>query len=88
MFCCELSQQFLCTFLTNFIRNEIIPQQRKSTKGIILHVDGLRASFNILISFLNNVLLTDKTCCKFMLKYGIQNYFRQFTKVNKKNNFQ
>ena len=32
-------------------------------------------------SFLNSVLLTDKPCCKFMLKYVVQNYFRKFTKI-------
>ena len=33
------------------------------------------------ISFLNGVLLRDEPCCKFMLKYDFQNYFRQFTKT-------
>ena len=33
------------------------------------------------ISFLNGVLLRDEPCYKFMLRYGFQNYFRQFTKT-------
>ena len=32
------------------------------------------------ISFLNSVLLMDEPC-KFMLKYEIKNYFRQFTEI-------
>ena len=41
------------------------------------------------ISFLNSVPLTDKPCCKPMLKDDIQNYFQQFTEnLNEKFNFQ
>ena len=41
------------------------------------------------ISLLNSVLLTDKPLSKFILKYDIQNYFRNFTKnVSEKLNFQ
>ena len=34
-----------------------------------------------MISFISGTLLKEKPCCKFMLKYDIKNYFRQFTKV-------
>ena len=33
------------------------------------------------MSFLNSVLLTDEPGCKFVLRYDIQNYLPQFTKI-------
>ena len=35
----------------------------------------------LILLILNSVLLKDEPCCKFMLKYEIQNYFRQFMKI-------
>ena len=37
------------------------------------------------ISFLNSVLLMGELCCKLMLKYDIQRYFQNFTKILSKN---
>ena len=34
-----------------------------------------------MISFISGALLKEETCCKFMLKYDIKNYWRQFTKT-------
>ena len=33
------------------------------------------------MSFLNSALLTDEPGCKFVLRYDIQNYLPQFTKI-------
>ena len=32
-------------------------------------------------SFISGTLLKQESCCKFMLKYDLKNYFRQFTKT-------
>ena len=32
-----------------------------------------------MISFISGTYLTEKACCKFMLKYDTKNYFQQFT---------
>ena len=34
-----------------------------------------------MISFISGTLLKEKPCCRFMLKYDVKNYFRQFTKT-------
>ena len=34
-----------------------------------------------MISFISGTLLKEKPRCKFMSKYDIKNYFRQFTKT-------
>ena len=33
-----------------------------------------------MISFINDTLLNEEPCCKFMLKHDIKNYFGQLTK--------
>ena len=33
------------------------------------------------MSFLNSVLLTDESGCKFVLRYDIKNYLPQFTNI-------
>ena len=34
-----------------------------------------------MISFISGTLLREESCCKFMLKYDIKSYLRQFTKT-------
>ena len=54
-----------------------------------LYVDVSYVSFKILyfffkrlmISFVSDNFLKEEPCCKSLLKYNINNYFRQFTKT-------
>ena len=40
-----------------------------------------------MISFISGTLLREESCCKFMLKYDIKNYLRQFTKMCNLNSY-
>ena len=43
---------------------------------------SLTLLYKLIISFRSSTLLNSKLFCKFILKYDIENYPRQFTKTN------